>query len=135
MDLASSLHQYSTTNCRLSGEGDPVPRESPVSMQSVCLAPLRTALSRASLRQQPAQGLSRPAIKTRDAVLQGHLPQAESIASASAWRLFQVVKREDLIPSARQLPARDEHQVGTARAAGPARNNEDRNGDCLHNIL
>jgi hypothetical protein len=104
-------------------------------MQSVCLAPLRTALSRASLRQQPAQDLSRPAIKTRDAVLQGHLPQAESIASASAWRLFPALKREDLIPSARQLPVRDAHQVGTVRAAGQTRNNEGMNGDYLHNIL
>ena len=48
-------------------------------------------------QKQQSQLLSRSALRTRDALVLEHLPLADAIASASAWRLFPLVEREDLI--------------------------------------
>jgi DNA-directed RNA polymerase specialized sigma subunit len=54
-----------------------------------------------SRHRQPAQALSRTALKARDALVLEHLPLADAIASATARRLFPLVEREDLIQVAR----------------------------------
>ncbi len=50
-----------------------------------------------SRRKQQAQSLSRSALKARNALVLEHLPLADSIAFATARRLFPLVEREDLI--------------------------------------
>jgi len=57
-------------------------------------------------RQQPAQALSRFALKVRNALVLVHLPLADAIASAAARRLFPLVEREDLIQVAREALVR-----------------------------
>ena len=60
-----------------------------------------------SRRQQPAvQELSRSVLRARDALVLEHLPLADSIASATARRLFPLVEREDLIQVAREALVR-----------------------------
>ncbi len=57
-------------------------------------------------RRQHAQALSRSALKARDALVLGHLPLADAIASVMARRLFPLVEREDLIQVAREALVR-----------------------------
>jgi RNA polymerase sigma factor (sigma-70 family) len=70
-----------------------------------------------SRRQQPAQALSRTALKARDALVLEHLPLADAIASATARRLFPLVEREDLIQVAREALVRS---APCCRASEPA---------------
>jgi RNA polymerase sigma-B factor len=72
-----------------------------------------------SRRQQPAQALSRTALKARDAVVLEHLPLADSIASATARRLFPLVEREDLIQVAREALVRSAPRCRAGEPAAP----------------
>ncbi|MCX5946176.1 MAG: sigma-70 family RNA polymerase sigma factor [Cyanobacteria bacterium] len=72
-----------------------------------------------SRRQQPAQALSRIALKARDAVVLEHLPLADAIASATARRLFPLVEREDLIQVAREALVRSAPRCKASEPAGP----------------
>jgi RNA polymerase sigma-B factor len=70
-----------------------------------------------SRRRQPAQALSRSALKARDALVLEHLPLADAIASATARRLIPLVEREDLIQVAREALVRS---APRCRAGEPA---------------
>ncbi len=72
-----------------------------------------------SRRQQPAQALSRTALKARDAVVLEHLPLADAIASATARRLFPLVEREDLIQVAREALVRSAPRCRAGEPAAP----------------
>ncbi len=72
-----------------------------------------------SRRQQPAQALSRTALKARDALVLEHLPLADAIASATARRLFPLVEREDLIQVAREALVRSALRCRAGEPAGP----------------
>jgi len=72
-----------------------------------------------SRRKQPAQALSRSALKARDALVLEHLPLADAIASAAARRLFPLVEREDLIQVAREALVRSAPRCRAGEPAGP----------------
>ncbi len=72
-----------------------------------------------SRRQQPAQALSRTALKARNALVLEHLPLADSIASANARRLFPLVEREDLIQVAREALVRSAPRCRAGEPAAP----------------
>jgi RNA polymerase sigma-B factor len=72
-----------------------------------------------SRRQQPAQALSRSALKARDALVLEHLPLADAIASATARRLFPLVEREDLIQVAREALVRSALRCRAGEPAAP----------------
>ena len=61
-----------------------------------------------SRRQQQSTpvGVSRSALRARDALVLEHLPLADALASAAARRLFPLVEREDLIQVAREALVR-----------------------------
>ncbi len=54
----------------------------------------------------PASSLSRSALHARDALVLQHLPLADAIASAAAYRLFPLVERDDLLQVAREALVR-----------------------------
>jgi RNA polymerase sigma-B factor len=72
-----------------------------------------------SRRKQPAQGLSRTALKARDALVLEHLPLADAIASVTARRLFPLVEREDLIQVAREALVRSAPRCRAGEPAEP----------------
>jgi len=72
-----------------------------------------------SRRRQPAAALSRSALKSRDVLVVEHLPLADSIASATARRLFPLVEREDLIQVAREALVRSAPRCRAGEPAGP----------------
>ena len=72
-----------------------------------------------SRQQQPAQSLSRSAIKARNALVLGHLPLADAIASATTRRLGPLVEREDLIQVAREALVRSAPRYRAGEPAGP----------------
>jgi RNA polymerase sigma-B factor len=72
-----------------------------------------------SRHRQPPAALSRSALKARDALVLEHLPLADSIASATARRLFPLVEREDLIQVAREALVRSAPRCRAAEPAGP----------------
>jgi RNA polymerase sigma-B factor len=78
--------------------------------------PMASPLS-PSRRKQPAQALSRSALKARDALVLEHLPLADTIACVMARRLFPLVEREDLIQVAREALVRS---APRCRASEPA---------------
>jgi len=67
----------------------------------------------------PSSSLSRSALRARNALVLEHLPLADSIASAAAWRLFPLVEREDLIQVAREALVRSVHRCRSGEPAGP----------------
>ena len=81
--------------------------------------PPMASLSSPSRRKQPAQALSRSALRARDALVLGHLPLADAIASATARRLFPLVEREDLIQVAREALVRSAPRCRAGEPAGP----------------
>jgi RNA polymerase sigma factor (sigma-70 family) len=72
-----------------------------------------------SRRKQPAAGLSRSALKVRDALVLEHLPLANAIASVTARRLFPLVEREDLIQVAREALVRSAPRCRAGEPADP----------------
>jgi RNA polymerase sigma-B factor len=72
-----------------------------------------------SRRKQPAQALSRTALKARDALVLEHLPLADAIASVTARRLFPLVEREDLIQVAREALVRSAPRCRAGEPAEP----------------
>jgi RNA polymerase sigma factor (sigma-70 family) len=72
-----------------------------------------------SRRKQPAQALSRSALKARDALVLEHLPLGDAIASATARRLFPLVEREDLIQVAREALVRSAPRCRAGEPAEP----------------
>ena len=72
-----------------------------------------------SRRKQPAQALSRSALKARDALVLQHLPLADAVASAAARRLFPLVEREDLIQLAREALVRSAPRCRAGEPAEP----------------
>jgi RNA polymerase sigma-B factor len=72
-----------------------------------------------SRRRQPAQALSRSALKARDVLVLEHLPLADAIASATARRLFPLVEREDLIQVAREALVRSAPRCRSGEPAAP----------------
>jgi RNA polymerase sigma factor (sigma-70 family) len=72
-----------------------------------------------SRRRQPPAALSRSALKARDALVLQQLPLADSIASATARRLFPLVEREDLIQVAREALVRSAPRCRAGEPAGP----------------
>jgi DNA-directed RNA polymerase specialized sigma subunit len=60
------------------------------------------SLASPSRHKQQAKPLSRSALRARNALVPGHLPLADALASAAARRLFPLVEREDLIQVARE---------------------------------
>jgi RNA polymerase sigma factor (sigma-70 family) len=72
-----------------------------------------------SRRKQQAQSLSRSALKARNALVLEHLPLADSIASATARRLFSLVEREDLIQVAREALVRSAPRCRADEPAAP----------------
>jgi RNA polymerase sigma factor (sigma-70 family) len=72
-----------------------------------------------SRRRQPPAALSRSALKARDALVLEHLPLADSIASATARRLFPLVEREDLIQVAREALVRSAPRCRAGEPAWP----------------
>ncbi len=72
-----------------------------------------------SRRKQQAQALSRSALKARNALVLEHLPLADSIASATARRLFPLVEREDLIQVAREALVRSAPRCRAGEPAAP----------------
>jgi RNA polymerase sigma-B factor len=72
-----------------------------------------------SRRKQQAQGLSRTALKARDALVLEHLPLADAIAGATARRLFPLVEREDLIQVAREALVRSAPRCRAGEPAEP----------------
>jgi RNA polymerase sigma factor (sigma-70 family) len=72
-----------------------------------------------SRRKQPAQALSRSALRARDALVLEHLPLADAIASATARRLFPLVEREDLIQVAREALVRSAPRCRAGEPAAP----------------
>jgi RNA polymerase sigma-B factor len=72
-----------------------------------------------SRRRQPAQALSRSALKARDALVLEHLPLADAIASVTARRLFPLVEREDLIQVAREALVRSAPRCRAGEPAEP----------------
>jgi RNA polymerase sigma factor (sigma-70 family) len=77
------------------------------------------SLSSPSRRKQPAQALSRSALKARDALVLEHLPLADAIACATARRLFPLVEREDLIQVAREALVRSGPRCRAGEPAAP----------------
>ena len=61
--------------------------------------------------------LSRSALRTRDVLVLEHLPLADAIASA--WRLFPLVEREDLIQMAREALVCSSPCCKAGEPAGP----------------
>ena len=80
--------------------------------------PMASLLS-PSRRKQPAQGLSRSALRARDALVLEHLPMADAIAGANARRLFPLVEREDLIQVAREALVRSAPRCRAGEPAEP----------------
>jgi RNA polymerase sigma-B factor len=72
-----------------------------------------------SRRKQPAAGLSRSALKARDALVLEHLPLADAIASVTARRLFPLVEREDLIQVAPEALVRSAPRCRAVEPAEP----------------
>jgi RNA polymerase sigma-B factor len=72
-----------------------------------------------SRRKQPAQALSRTALKARNALVLEHLPLADAIASVMARRLFPLVEREDLIQVAREALVRSAPRCRAGEPAQP----------------
>jgi RNA polymerase sigma factor (sigma-70 family) len=72
-----------------------------------------------SRRKQPAQALSRTALKARNALVLEHLPLADAIASLMAKRMFPLVEREDLIQVAREALVRSAPQCRAGEPAAP----------------
>ncbi len=68
--------------------------------------PQLASLSSPSGHKQQSPGLSTSALRARNALVLEHLPLADSIASATARRLFPLVEREDLIQVAREALVR-----------------------------
>ena len=64
--------------------------------------PQMASLASPSRRKQQSPALSPSALRARDALVLEHLPLADSIASATARRLFPLVEREDLIQVVRE---------------------------------
>jgi RNA polymerase sigma-B factor len=79
---------------------------------------MASPLSPSRFRQQ-AQGLSRSALKARDALVLQHLPLADAIASSAARRLFPLVEREDLIQVAREALVRSAPRCRAGEPAEP----------------
>jgi RNA polymerase sigma-B factor len=77
-------------------------------------SPLSTSRSR-----QPAAGLSRSALKARDALVLEHMPLADAIASVMARRLFPLVEREDLIQVAREALVRSAPRCRSGEPPAP----------------
>jgi len=72
-----------------------------------------------SRRQQQSTPLSRSALRARNALVLEHLPLADSIASATARRLFPLVEREDLIQVAREALVRSSPRCRAGEPAEP----------------
>ena len=70
-------------------------------------------------RQQQSPPLSRSTLLARDALVLEHLPLADALASAAAWRLFPLVEREDLIQVAREALVRSAPRCRAGEPAGP----------------
>jgi RNA polymerase sigma factor (sigma-70 family) len=81
--------------------------------------PPMASLPSPSRRKQPAQALSRSALKARDALVLEHLPLADAIASVMARRLFPLVEREDLIQVAREALVRSAPRCRAGEPAAP----------------
>ena len=81
--------------------------------------PPMASLSSPSRRKQPAQALSRSALRARDALVLEHLSLADALASATARRLFPLVEREDLIQVAREALVRSAPRCRAGEPAGP----------------
>jgi RNA polymerase sigma factor (sigma-70 family) len=77
------------------------------------------SLASPSRSRQQAQGLSRSALKARDALVLQHLPLADAIASATARRLLPLVEREDLIQVAREALVRSAPRCRAGEPAEP----------------
>jgi RNA polymerase sigma factor (sigma-70 family) len=88
----------------------------PLGVGFCAVLPMASPLSPSRFRLQ-AQGLSRSALKARDALVLQHLPLADAIASSAARRLFPLVEREDLIQVAREALVRS---AARCRAGEPA---------------
>lgn len=72
-----------------------------------------------SRQQQQAKGLSRPALRARNALVLEHLPLADSIAAKVAWRFFPLVDREDLVQVAREALVRSAPRCRAGEPAAP----------------
>ena len=72
-----------------------------------------------SRQQQQSKALSRSALRARDALVLQHLPLADSIASATARRLFPLVEREDLLQVAREALVRSAPRCRAGEPAAP----------------
>ena len=72
-----------------------------------------------SRRQQQSTPLSRSALRARNALVLEHLSLADSIASATARRLFPLVEREDLIQVAREALVRSAPRCRAGEPAEP----------------
>ncbi len=72
-----------------------------------------------SRRRQPAQALSRTALKARNALVLEHLPLADTIACVMARRMFPLVEREDLIQVAREALVRSAPRCRAGEPAAP----------------
>ncbi len=81
--------------------------------------PQMASLSSPSRRKQQSPSLSRSALRARDALVLEHLPIADAIASATAWRLFPLVEREDLIQVAREALVRSAPRCRAGEPAEP----------------
>ena len=81
--------------------------------------PQMASLASPSRRQQPAQSLSRSALKARNALVLEHLPLADAIASVMARRLFPLVEREDLIQVAREALVRSAPRCRSGEPPAP----------------
>ncbi len=90
----------------------------PLGVGFCAVFPMASQLSPSRFRPQ-AQGLSRSAIKARDALVLQYLPLADAIASSAARRLFPLVKREDLIQVAREALVRSAPRCRAGEPAWP----------------
>jgi RNA polymerase sigma factor (sigma-70 family) len=77
------------------------------------------SLASPSRLKQQAKPLSRSALRARNALVLEHLPLADSIASATARRLFPLVEREDLIQVAREALVRSAPRCRAGEPAEP----------------
>jgi len=77
------------------------------------------SLASPSRLKQRAKRLSRSALRARNALVLEHLPLADSIASATARRLFPLVEREDLIQVAREALVRSAPRCRSGEPAEP----------------
>jgi RNA polymerase sigma-B factor len=81
--------------------------------------PQMASLLSPSRQQQQAKALSRSALRARDALVLQHLSLADSIASATARRLFPLVEREDLLQVAREALVRSAPRCRAGEPAAP----------------